>query len=396
MRDTPEFRELQAENAALRQRLELNEDALARAEFSRNQFLSNMSHELRTPLTAILGLSEALEVGLYGICSEEQCRAFRTINDCGKSLLGLINDILDVTKLELHQLSLNDDPVSASQLLQSVVRLHKQPAKSKEVIVHCQIDASAQTFAGDATRLKQLLSHLLSNAIKFSPPQSEVTLSCEQSKGIIVFRVTDRGLGIDQESIEKIFEPFQQLDEGFNRVHPGAGLGLNLAKKLAVLMGATIEVQARGGGGTEFIVKLPFQPAVPPPSLLFQSLRGDGLVLVVDDHHATAELLRVTLTSWGFQVKSLEGARAFKSYRPESPVKLILMDAKLPDGAGVECIRWLREQESYRDSIVILLTAQSVPFLREQGLQAGAQDFLSKPLELAQLAGCISQHLGQD
>lgn len=378
-----------AERYDMIRRLEAQAAELEKAEFTTNQFLANMSHELRTPLTAILGLSEALEVGLYGDCSEDQNSAFRTINECGKSLLGLINDILDVTKLETKKLQLVDEKLSAKELASSVVRLHKKEAKDKRIQVEITMDGDFD-FMGDRKRLKQTLSHILSNAIKFTQPESCVDVIAGRDNDWVYFRVLDRGPGISPEDIKRIFQPFEQLEKGLARHFGGAGLGLNLVKKLVHLMNGDLTVEARPDGGTDFGFKLPLvvpEEETGQPARLFQ---GEGLVLVVDDHPATSRLLSDALASWGFEVKNYSTVHAFRSHPHDSPVTMILMDGKLEDGNGLDCIRWLKQQPQYLETPVVFLTAIQGDDIRRAGLEAGAQAYLEKPVELSQLLKCVS------
>lgn len=364
------------------------ENQLQRAEKARNQFLSNMSHELRTPLTAILGLSEALDLGLYGDVSEEQKEALQTINGCGKSLLGLINDILDVTKLEAGRIQLTPECLSASELLASVVQLHRKPAFEKQVEITVEVSDECR-FVGDRKRLKQVLSSLLSNAIKFNSPSSEVSLRGFEEDRRIVFEVLDRGPGIPADRLDAIFDTFTQVDEGLARTHGGAGLGLNLVKKLTALMKGWLSLSDRPGGGTVAQVAFPLEKPVTETRGSGHGLDLSGLIVLVEDHDPTAQMLSQALKSWGFQCKRYVGRDQFLNEGCPNETKCVIMDGKLKDGSGLDCIRWLRSEESSSDLPIIFLTASEGDDLRRAGLEAGATVYLEKPIELGQLSTCL-------
>ena len=325
-------------------RLDAQALELEKAEFTTNQFLNNMSHELRTPLTAILGLSEALEVGLYGDCTEDQVSAFHTINECGKSLLSLINDILDVTKLETKKLELIKEKLSAGEVANSVARLYKKQAKDKKIPIKVTLVDEDFDFVSDRKRLKQTLSHILSNAIKFTQPGTEVEIRVSGDQDWVRFHILDCGPGIPPEHVKRIFQPFEQLEQGLARHFGGAGLGLNLVKKLVHLMNGDLTVDQRPEGGTDFGIQLPFEAPEEESGAPVRLFQGEGLVLVVDDHEATSRLLGDALISWGFEVQNYDSIETFQQHPRESRVTMILMDGKLKDGNGLDCIRWLNRQ----------------------------------------------------
>lgn len=400
LRGTPDSSEKPwlKEIAELRHRVEAQAKALNQSEVAQNHFLGNMSHELRTPLTAVLGLSEALEIGLYGDISDEQQEAVHTINQCGKSLLALINDILDVTKLETRQVELQDEVMQVGEILFAICRLHKRDAAAKQVELATFVPEGDIAFVADRKRLKQLLSHLVSNAIKFTPAESQVEIYSRLDQESLILEVRDRGPGISPEKAKLIFEPFRQLDEGLARHYGGAGLGLSLVNKIVELIGGEISVHQREGGGAIFRLSLPYRSDVAKaePELDFDIPEGSGQALVVDDHAATSGLLRDTLGSWGFEVEVLESVAEFQSVDKQEPVRLIVMDGKLPDGNGLDCIGWIRQQERYKHTPVIFISAFNDPEIYRAGLDAGAQAYLEKPVHFAKLASCVSGVLSPD
>lgn len=373
------------------------EEAYARleqAQLARNRFLDIMSHELRTPLTAILGLSEALELGLYGECSDEQKDAARTINECGGALLRLINDILDVTKLETQKLQLQKEPLLAGEFVKSVVGLNSKSARDKGVGLISSLEPSQFRFLADRKRLKQAVSHLIDNAIKFTEHGGAVSLQGRLRGDDVVFEILDEGPGIPEDSLPELLTTFEQSDQGLSRLHGGAGLGLRLSKKLVDLMEGGLEVRNREEGGACFSVTLPqafLEEETPEASI---SVRGEGTILVVDDHQATAKLLRDALTTWGFEVETFPDTGSLRTRSSERPVRAILMDGVLPDGSGIDCIQWLRQDPNYKDLPIVFLTASEGLEVKRAGMAAGASAHLEKPVKLVEIAHCLDYLLG--
>jgi CheY-like chemotaxis protein len=348
-----------------------------------------MSHELRTPLTAILGLSEALELGLYGECSDEQKDAARTINECGGALLRLINDILDVTKLETQKLQLQKEPLQAGDFCKSVIGLNSKSARDKGVGLISTLEPSQFRFLADRKRLKQAVSHLLDNAIKFTEHGGAVSLQGCLRGDDVVFEILDQGPGIPEDSLPELLTTFEQSDQGLYRLHGGAGLGLRLSKKLVDLMEGELEVRNREAGGACFSVTLPQALLEEETQDVSIGVRGEGTILVVDDHQATAKLLRDALTTWGFEVETFPDASSLRARSSERPVRAILMDGVLPDGSGVDCIRWLRQDSHYKDLPIVFLTASEGLEAKRAGMAAGASAHLEKPVKLVEIAHCL-------
>jgi signal transduction histidine kinase len=218
-----------------------------------------MSHELRTPLTAVLGMAEALQDQVYGPLNEKQLRGLETIERSGAHLLALINDILDISKIEAGKMELEFLPVSAAEICDASLRMVRGPAERKGITLHSRLDKDVERISADQRRLKQILVNLLSNAVKFTPEGGMVTLAVEagaQPAGVL-FRVRDTGIGIGAEAREQIFEPFTQLDGGFARSQEGTGLGLALVRRLVRLHGGEIFLESRPGEGSTFTVSMP-------------------------------------------------------------------------------------------------------------------------------------------
>ncbi|MGH7496809.1 MAG: PAS domain S-box protein [bacterium] len=261
------------ERRLLAQRVEERTEALsvanaelARAARMKDEFLASMSHELRTPLNAILGLSEALQEQIYGDLNEKQLKALLSIEESGHHLLALINDILDLSKIEAGKLELEIGPVPVESVCQAGLRIIMQMAIRKQLKVSSTFDSAVMTVQADGRRLKQILMNLLSNAVKFTPEHGAVGLEVhgEAEQGWVHFTVWDTGIGIPQKDMDQLFQPFVQLNATLARPHAGTGLGLALVRRMVELHGGSIAVQSEPGAGSRFTVTLPWQESIKP------------------------------------------------------------------------------------------------------------------------------------
>ena len=234
---------------------------LERASRLKDEFLANMSHELRTPLNAILGMSEALQEQVYGPLNDKQSRSLRTVEQSGRHLLSLINDILDVSKIEAGKVELEIGSVSVEAVSQASLGLIKQAAHEKRITVNADFDNAPMTIQADERRLKQILVNLLTNAVKFTPEGGAMGLevSGDAGEGMVHFSVWDTGIGISQEDMAKLFKPFVQLDSSLSRQHSGTGLGLALVSRLTESHGGRVSLESKEGQGTRFTVSLPWE-----------------------------------------------------------------------------------------------------------------------------------------
>ena len=232
---------------------------LNRALQGRNEFLTSVSHELRTPLNAIIGLTDALAEGVYGEFNERQARTMRTVNESGRQLLNIINDMLDVAKLEAGRIVLLPVSVVIDELSQSCLDTIRAEASYKGIRVHYRRDPRLATVWADSLRLRQILVNLLSNAVKFTEPNGEIGLEIELTAAgdAVNFIVWDTGIGIAAEDLSRLFQPFVQLDGRLNRRYGGTGLGLVIARRLAELHHGNISVHSVMGQGSRFVVSLP-------------------------------------------------------------------------------------------------------------------------------------------
>ena len=384
-------RELESANAALELALRV-----------KDQFLTNMSHELRTPLTVIIGQSEILRDEIHGGLNEAQQKAVKSVESSGRHLLSLINDILDLSKIEASMLELYPETVDVGQLCASCLNYVKQELHRKLLTVSMTLDPVASSLRADPRRIQQILVNLLVNAVKFTPQGGEVGLEVigYREKGLICFTVRDTGVGIAATDIERLFTPFVQVGSTSTRPNEGSGLGLALVRQLARLHGGTVTVTSEVGCGSRFTVTLPWEgssepgcdavvptlPAPPPERGGSASLHQAPLILVVDDSPATIEMMQGYLNHSNFRVIIASGgAEAVASVRDNSP-DLVLMDIQMPGMDGLEAISRIRKLPGSVGKLpIIALTALAMRGDQERCLAAGADDYLSKPVSMKKL-----------
>jgi PAS domain S-box-containing protein len=393
-------------NAELERRVQERTTELERALRAKDEFLANMSHELRTPLNAILGLSESLSEHIAGPLNEKQSRYVKTISESGTHLLSLINDILDLARIESGQVVLNITEVELQQVCQASLRMINQQALKKEQQVTLDVDDSIGSIWVDERRLKQILVNLLSNAVKFTPSGGRLGLEVrgDRHEKQVIFTVWDTGIGIRESDLIRLFQPFVQLDSSLAREAPGTGLGLALVAQMARLHGGSVSVESRPDEGSRFTVKLPWEPALSTDTELrmrstgkFRAIKPDAkdrpIILLVEDTRETTLIVTDYLQLAGYQVISARDALTGMDLAKRTHPNLILMDIQLPGIDGLEATRRLREDPNFRTLPIIALTALAMPGDRERCLAAGASDYLTKPISLKKLANLIEQYL---
>ncbi len=407
--------ELARERALLAERVEerttelrIANAELARAARLKDEFLANMSHELRTPLHAILGMSEVLRSQVYGPLNQEQFNALQHIDEGGRHLLNLINDILDVSKIEAGQLELLLNAVPVSTLCEASLQFIRQIAQAKQLAVDCQLDERLDTILVDERRLKQILVNLLSNAAKFTPKGGQIglTVTADAEQRAINFIVWDTGIGIASEDMSQIFEPFIQIDSGLARQQEGTGLGLSLVYRLARMHGGSVSVESELGQGSRFTISVPWlTPDGVPLSLESSPSPVSGLTNSTDRHRAAVIML---VKDAEINVAGLEDLLRRHDYalviaNDEQSVKLareslpdlMVIDVHMRGLDNFETIRQIRRINPKLARIpIIALTALTTPGDRRRCLEAGASDYLRKPVDPAKLLEIIEFRLG--
>ena len=414
--------------------LAISNEELARATRLKDEFLANMSHELRTPLNAILGMSEGLQEQVFGSINEQQIKALQTIERSGSHLLELINDILDVAKIESGQMDLDCTPVSVNHLCQSSLAFIKQQAMQKRLQLETKLPLNLPDLLIDERRIRQVLINLLNNAVKFTPSGGRITLEVSRQqrradpdsadsplqflvKDILRIAVIDTGIGIASEDINKLFQPFIQIDSALNRQYTGTGLGLALVKRIVELHGGQVLLTSEVGVGSCFAIELEGRHGGTAPTYRSEGRHGgttptgvlesqtepriersgpkqegSPLILLAEDNEANISNVSSYLRAKGYRILlAKNGEEAIALAKSENP-NLILMDIQMPGIDGLEAMQQIRCDPSLVDLPIVALTALAMTGDRDRCLAAGANDYLSKPIKLKQLAATI-QHL---
>jgi CheY-like chemotaxis protein/nitrogen-specific signal transduction histidine kinase len=375
----------------------------------KSEFLANMSHELRTPLNASIGFSEVLKDGLVGEMSDKQRAFIGDIFSSGKHLLSLINDILDLSKVEAGKMMLDLEPVQVSSLFENSLSIIRDRAATRHIHLDMEAADELGSIQVDARKVKQIAYNLLSNAIKFTNEGGQVILRASRvpraavgqlsgpwtGRGFALadnefaqfleISVTDSGIGISSAGLEQLFRPFSQIDGGLARKFEGTGLGLAMVKLLAELHGGTVAVQSAVGEGSCFTVWLPLRApaeaapasadaaAVPPAA----TLEGKRIALVVEDDIKSAELIRVQLEAEGLAVLHATSAEAALQLAVQHPLTLITLDIMLPDMDGWEFFSRLKQVPDLRRVPVVIISGVADP---GKGFSLGAAAVLQKPI----------------
>ncbi|HNB37072.1 MAG TPA: GAF domain-containing protein [Anaerolineales bacterium] len=389
-------------------------EELARALRVKDEFLAIMSHELRTPLNSILGLSEAMQEERQGTLNEKQKRSLQTIATSGQHLLDMINDILDISKIDSGKFDVYPMVIDLEPLCISSMSFIRQQAFKKSISLNYEKEEALVKIYADPRRLKQMLINLLTNAIKFTPEGGKVSLKVtgDRDNDQVHFSVVDTGIGIASTDMKNLFQPFVQVDSSFTRQFEGTGLGLALVNKLTDLHGGSVSVESEIGNGSRFTISLPWGQEViareaeeiskivsakkTPEQLLAdakQTTSNQNLILLAEDNMLNVLTLSDYLESKGYEIRvahdGMEALELAKTILPD----LILMDMQMPGMDGLEATRRLRADPRFATVPIIALTALAMPGDRERCLEAGASEYLSKPVKLKQLAALMQDLL---
>ncbi len=382
----------------------IEKTAAEKASQAKSLFLANMSHEIRTPLTAIIGYSEALLDVKQTMA--ERIEGIRTIKQAGKHLLGIINDILDLSKIEAGRLEIERLPVPLFGLIEEVAALARLQAETKGVGFQLEpVFPLPQTLTTDPVRYKQVLLNLISNAIKFTEAGGVILrVRFDAVGGRLVTEIIDSGIGISAEQLVRLFQAFTQADASTTRRFGGTGLGLALSKQLIDKLGGSISVDSAPGRGSRFTVMLRTGPVEPllysadearapePPAVAEAEPAGlHGRVLIAEDNPVNQRVIVLKARHLGVEPQVVENGEQAVDAALAEPYDLILMDMQMPVMDGVAAVRTLRER-GYRGAIVAL-TANSTREDKQLCLDAGCDGFLSKPIENALFADTLRRHL---
>ena len=420
-----------------RRTLEERAQQLAISSQYKSEFLANMSHELRTPLNSLLVLAELLSENPDGNLTVKQVEFARTIHEAGSDLLQLINDILDLSKVEAGKMEAHPAPISLDTLLEYVDATFRPTAAQNKLAFEIEVvpDVPALIYS-DEQRLQQILSNLISNAVKFTaaggvtlrvtmaPPDVEFGTPLRDEESVIAFAVTDTGIGISEDKLELIFQAFQQADGTTSRGYGGTGLGLSISRDIARLLGGEIHATSRPGHGSTFTFYLPGRTATAEsehitsrrPSRTARSRLScptgsagddggpervsdlppgtsdplDGAkILIVDDDVRNVFALTSVFERYGAQVRYAENGRQGWNSGPQDDIALVLMDVMMPELDGYATTAAIRRRPEFADLPIITVTAKAMKGDRAKSLAAGASEYVTKPVDIGHLVGLM-------
>lgn len=390
-------------------------DEAEAASVAKSEFLANMSHEIRTPMNAVVGLANLLEMTSNNPVRQKEF--IHTLKVSAQQLMDLINDLLDIAKLEAKQVQLERIPFTLDEVIAEVVSINAVRAKEKGIDLHIERhDACHISILGDPLRLRQIMMNIVGNAVKFTDEgQVTVALHCESNtdESIMSVRVDvrDTGIGIPAQKLDSIFSKFSQADTSITRKYGGTGLGLSITKSLIDLMGGKITAGSEQGKGSTFTIQIPFMlsgEGMQTHTAAFDAnewvsrvssdvqAAGGGNLLLVEDFEANILVATSMLKSFGYEVTVAQNGLEALEVVKKKKFDLILMDVQMPVMDGYKATHAIREEERIKSLVptpIIGMTAHAMQGDRERCLRAGMDNYITKPFDPAVLAERIAQHI---
>ncbi len=366
---------------------------------AKSEFLANMSHEIRTPLNGMVGAMEGLS---RTVLSGDQAALLDLLRESGDDLEHALGDILDFARLEEGDSPLEPAPLRLGDVIRDTVRLFERRIQTKRLRLNLRIATTAEVWVmGDRARVRQALSHLLANAVKFTD-LGEITISAMATAEGIQIAVSDTGCGFDMADSERLFGRFEQADASITRAFGGAGLGLAIGRRLALLMGGRLEACSQPGEGSTFTLTLDLPACAAPEKVEDAGAGHDGdsamdrplRILVVDDHPTNRKVAELILAQIGAEVTSAEGGAEACQMFATGKFDAVLMDVQMPGMDGLTATRLIRELETARRQArtpILMLTASALPEHVEASRAAGADQHLTKPIQPASLFAALRE-----
>jgi len=367
----------------------------------KSQFLANMSHELRTPLNAIIGFSEILRTRMADRAAERELKFLDNINSSGQHLLGIVNDILDLSKIEAGRMEITPERFPIAIAIDGVTSLMRGVSSQRRITIDVEIEPGLPDIEADPVKVKQVLYNLVSNALKFSPEDSVITIRVESRaedqaplyEPAVSMRVTDRGIGIDPKDHARIFLEFQQVDSRISRQFGGTGLGLTLVKKFVDMHGGVVDLESALGEGSTFIVTFPLHfhgTEVPPLKLVNADGSQKPLVLVIEDEIDAFRSIEQQLRAAGFVPQHARSGEEGIALARELAPAAITLDLVLPGIDGIEVLKRLKADPKTRHTPVIIV---SMTNNRELAVAFGASDYFVKPVDYDHLLESLRRYV---
>lgn len=396
-------REIGERRAAQERLLEQNQalaaarDAAESAARVKTAFLANMSHEIRTPMNAVIGMTELLESTAL---NAEQREFTQTIRTGGETLISLINDLLDLSKIEADRLELEHQPVVLRDCLHEAMQLVSYAARNKGLNLSSTVAPDLpEACLADPTRLRQILVNLLGNAVKFTAAGDVVLSVSQPDPQRLRFEVRDTGIGIRPGQLERLFKPFSQADASTTRLYGGSGLGLAICHRLVIQMGGEIGVESVEGHGSRFHFVIPFVPA-PIPSQAPDTrphratTRHPLNILVAEDHPVNQRVAQLMLRNLGYDAQLASDGMQVLQALAQAPYDVVMLDLQMPVLDGLQCAQRIRAQgNGLAQPWIIAVTANVVSGEQEACISAGMNDFLAKPVTIDALSGALARCL---
>ena len=381
-------------------RLRIAQQRAELASQSKSEFLSNMSHEIRTPLNGVVGVADLLaDAGL----PDRERKMAELIRDSGRTLERLLSDVLDLAKVEAGQLTIEEAPFQAADLVRAVAELHRPKAEAKDLALNTKISPELETwFLGDSVRVRQILTNLTSNAVKFTEKGAVSIIAESPAPGIIRLSVSDTGVGFDAAAKERLFGRFQQADGSITRRFGGTGLGLAICRQLATLMDGIMDCDSTPGRGSRFWFEARFKSAADAVG----QAEDDALalpeeralhILVADDHPTNLIVVRMMLEQLGIEISAVVNGQEAVDAAAQGVFDAILMDMQMPVMDGLEAVRRIRQREAATSAArtpILMLSANAGADHRDESRLAGADGHVAKPITLASLTLALAEVLG--